>query len=170
VGAKRDSVPVVGIGVSAGRLKALELFFQNVPEGSGMAFVIVQHMDPTHKGMLDELLQIATTLPVVQVKDRLKVAPDRVYVIRPKKDMSILNRVLHLFPRPGGLNLPIDFLFRSLADDRHGRSVDVVLSAMGSDGTLGLRAIREKAWAGFVQAPKSAQFKYASRRHQRRPC
>ena len=157
-GAKPDSVPIVGIGASAGGLEALELFLQNVPERSGMAFVVVQHMDPRHKGMLVELLQRATPMPVVQVKDRLKVAPDRVYVIPPNKDMSILNGVLHLFPRPSGLNLPIDFFFRSLADDQHGRSIGVVLSGMGSDGTLGLRAIQEKAGVGFVQAPKSAKF------------
>jgi two-component system CheB/CheR fusion protein len=139
-------------------LEALELFLQNVPERSGLAFVIVQHLDPSHRGLLVELLQRATPMPVVQVTDRLKVAPDRVYVIPPNKDMSILNGVLHLFPRPGRLNLPIDFFFRSLADDQRGRSIGVVLSGMGSDGTHGLRAIREKAGAGFVQAPKSAKF------------
>ena len=157
-GANRDSVPIVGIGASAGGLESLEQFLQHVPERSGMAFAIIQHLDPTHKGMLVELLQRSTPMPVIQVKDRLKVEPDRVYVIPPNKDMSILNGILHLFPRPSGLNLPIDFFFRSLADDQRERSIGVVLSGMGSDGTLGLRAIREKAGAGFVQAPTSAKF------------
>jgi two-component system, chemotaxis family, CheB/CheR fusion protein len=131
-----------------------------VPEGSGMAFVIVQHLDPTHKGIMVELLQRATRMPVVQVRDRQKVAPDRVYVIPPNKDMSILHGVLHLLEpaAPRGLRLPIDFFFRSLADDCQARSIGVILSGMGSDGTLGLRAIKEKAGVVFVQAPASAKF------------
>ena len=92
----QNAFPIVGIGASAGGLEALELFLKHVPAGSGMAFVIVQHLDPTHKGIMVELLQRATPMPVVQVRDRLKVAPDRVYVIPPNKDMSILHGVLHL--------------------------------------------------------------------------
>ena len=88
--------PIVGIGASAGGLEALELFLGNVPEGSGMAFVIVQHLDPTHKGIMAELLQRATAMQVIQVKDRTRVQPDCVYVIPPNKDMSILHGVLHL--------------------------------------------------------------------------
>ncbi len=111
--------PIVGIGASAGGLEALELFLQNVPAGSGMAFVIVQHLDPTHKGIMVELLQRATAMKVVQVQDRMKVEPDQVYVIPPNKDMSILHGTLHLLDpaAPRGLRLPIDFFFRSLADD-----------------------------------------------------
>src|SRR5512145_1377374 len=114
------AVTVVGIGASAGGLEALELFLRNVPEGSGMAFVVVQHLDPDHKGILAELLQRATKLAVSQVKDRMRVEPDHVYVIPPNADLSILKGKLHLL-RPSaarGLRLPIDFFFRSLADDR----------------------------------------------------
>ena len=152
--------PIVGIGASAGGLEALELFLGKVPEGSGMAFVIVQHLDPTHKGIMAELLQRTTTMQVVQVKDRTRVQPDCVYVIPPNKDMSILHGVLHLLApvAPRGLRLPIDFFFRSLADDRQDQSIGVILSGMGSDGTLGLRAIKEKAGVVFVQAPASAKF------------
>ena len=152
--------PIVGIGASAGGLEALELFLGNVPEGSGMAFVIVQHLDPTHKGMLAELLQRATAMQVIQVKDRTRVQPDCVYVIPPNKDMSILHGVLHLLDpvAPRGLRLPIDFFFRSLADDQQEHSIGVILSGMGSDGTLGLRAIKEKAGVVFVQDPASAKF------------
>ena len=116
----QNAFPIVGIGASAGGLEALELFLKHVPAGSGMAFVIVQHLDPTHKGIMVELLQRTTPMPVVQVRDRLKVEPDRVYVIPPNKDMSILHGVLHLLEpaAPRGLRLPIDFFFRSLADDR----------------------------------------------------
>jgi two-component system CheB/CheR fusion protein len=156
----RSSFPVVGIGASAGGLEALEQFLKGVPEGSGMAFVVVQHMDPTHKGILVELLQRVTPMQVLQVKDRLRIAPDRVYVIPPNKDLSILHGALHLLPpaAPRGLRLPIDFFFRALAEDCQGRSIGVILSGMGSDGTLGLRAIKEKAGVVFVQDPATAKF------------
>ena len=155
-----NSFPVVGIGASAGGLEALEAFLKNVPDRSGMAFVIVQHLDPGHKGSLIELLQRSARMPVIQVKDRQKVAPDNVYVIPPGKDMSIFHGELHLLEQasPRGLNLPIDFFFRSLAEDQQERSIGVILSGMGSDGTLGLRALKEKAGASFVQSPASAKF------------
>ena len=158
--AGRSTFPIVGIGASAGGLEALELFLQNVPEGSGMAFVIVQHLDPTHKGIMPELLQRTTAMKVIQVKDRTRVKPDCVYVIPPNKDMSILRGVLHLLDpvAPRGLRLPIDFFLRSLADDSEERSIGVILSGMGTDGTLGLKAIKGKAGVVFVQDPASAKF------------
>jgi two-component system CheB/CheR fusion protein len=156
------SFPIVGIGASAGGLEALELFLRHVPAGSGMAFVIVQHLDPTHKGILPELLQRATgtNMKVMQVKDRTRVRPDCVYVIPPNKDMSILHGILHLFvpAAPRGLRLPIDFFLCSLAEDQQERSIGVILSGMGSDGTLGLRAIKEKAGVVLVQEPATAKF------------
>ena len=152
--------PIVGIGASAGGLEALELFLQNVPESSGMAFVIVQHLDPTHKGIMAELLQRDTAMKVTQVKDHTRVRPNCVYVIPPNKDMSVLHGVLHLFDpaAPRGLRLPIDFFFRALADDSEERSIGVILSGMGTDGTLGLKAIKGKAGVVFVQDPASAKF------------
>jgi two-component system CheB/CheR fusion protein len=158
--ASRHPFPVVGIGASAGGLEALELFLGNVPEKSGMAFVIVQHLDPTHKGIMVELLQRSTPIPVVQIRDRMKIQPDCIYVIPPNRDLSILHGVLHLLDpsAPRGLRLPIDFFFRSLADDLQDRSIGVILSGMGSDGTLGLRAMKEKAGVVFVQEPASAKF------------
>src|ERR1039458_4960443 len=154
------SFPIVGIGASAGGLEALERFLGHVPAGSGMAFVIVQHLDPTHKGVMPELLQRATSMKVIQVKDRTKVRPDCVYVIPPNKDMSILHGVLYLLEpvAPRGLRLPIDYFLRSLAQDQEGRSIGVILSGMGSDGTLGLRAIKEKAGVVLVQEPATAKF------------
>jgi two-component system CheB/CheR fusion protein len=154
------SFPIVGIGASAGGLETLEQFLGRVPVGSGMAFVIVQHLDPTHKGIMPELLQRATGMKVVQVKDRTKVRPDCVYVIPPNKDMSILHGVLHLLEpaAPRGLRLPIDFFLRSLALDQQEHSIGVILSGMGSDGTLGLRAIKEKAGVVLVQEPGTAKF------------
>jgi len=158
--ADRRTFPIVGIGASAGGLEALELFLRNVPANSGMAFVIVQHLDPTHKGIMAELLQRVTAMKVTQIKDRTRVQPDCVYVIPPNKDMSILHGVLYLLDpvAPRGLRLPIDFFFRSLADDAAERSIGVILSGMGTDGTLGLKAIKGKAGVVFVQDSASAKF------------
>jgi two-component system CheB/CheR fusion protein len=152
--------PIVGLGASAGGLEALNQFLQNVPPNCGIAFVIVQHMDPTHKGVMPDLLQRSTSMKVVQVKDRTRVEPDCVYVIPPNKDMSILHGVLHLLDpvAPRGLRLPIDIFFRSLALDQQERGIGVILSGMGSDGTLGLRAIKESAGLVLVQNPKEAKF------------
>jgi chemotaxis methyl-accepting protein methylase/flagellar motor protein MotB len=156
----RVSFPIIGIGASAGGLEALEHFLSRVPKNCGMAFVIVQHLDPTRKGIMPELLQRTTSMKVTQVKDRTRVRADRVYVIPPNKDMSILHGVLHLLEpaSPRGLRLPIDFFLRSLAQDQQERSIGVILSGMGSDGTLGLRAIKEKAGVVLVQDPATAKF------------
>ena len=125
-----------------------------------MAVVIVQHLDPTRKGLMAELLQRSTRMKVVQVRDRTRVRPDRVYVIPPNKDMSILHGVLHLFEPTvkRGQRLPIDFFLRSLAQDQQQQSIGVILSGMGSDGTLGLRDIKEKGGLVLVQDPLSAKF------------
>ena len=160
VPAAAGAFPIVGIGASAGGLEAIEQFLKNVPSPSGMAFVIVQHLDPTHKGIMPELLQRMTKMKVFQVKDRMPVRPDCVYVIPPNKDLSILHGVLHLLDpaAPRGLRLPIDFFLRSLAEDQRERGVGVILSGMGSDGTLGLKAIKEQAGVVLVQEPDSAKF------------
>lgn len=152
--------PIVGIGASAGGLEALEHFLSHVPKRSGMAFVIVQHLDPTRKGIMPQLLQRTTGMEVMQVKDRTIVQPDCVYVIPPNKDMSILHGVLHLLEpaSPRGQRLPIDFFLRSLAQDQQEHSIGVILSGMGSDGTLGMRAIKEKAGVVLVQDPATARF------------
>src|SRR5512140_3680458 len=107
----QTTLPIVGIGASAGGLEALELFLANVPEKSGMAYVIIQHLDPTHKGVMVELLQRGTSMRVFQVRDRMRVEANCVYVIPPNKDMSILHGVLHLLDpvAPRGLRLPIAF-------------------------------------------------------------
>ncbi len=152
--------PIVGIGASAGGLEALEQFLRHVTENCGIAFVIVQHLDPTHKGIMPELLQRTTKMEVFQVKDRMRVKPNCVYVIPPNKEMSILHGVLHLFDPTAtrGLRLPIDIFLRSLAEDRTQNSIGIILSGMGSDGTLGLRAIKESGGLTLVQEPTSAKF------------
>lgn len=152
--------PIVGIGASAGGLTALEQFLSHVPPQSGLAIVVVQHRDPHSEGMLVELLQRHTPMPVLQALDQMLVEPDHVYVIPPGRDLSLLHGVLHLFEptEARGLRQPIDFFLKSLADDRQHNSIGVVLSGMGSDGTLGLRAIRQAGGASFAQTPASAQF------------
>jgi two-component system CheB/CheR fusion protein len=152
--------PIIGIGASAGGLEALEQFLRAVPEGSGMAFIIVQHLDPDYKGFMPELLQRITRMVVYQVTDNMEVRPDCVYIIPPNKDLSLLHGNLFLLEpvKPRGTRLPIDFFFRSLAEDLLGKSIGVILSGMGSDGTLGLRAIKEKAGLVVVQDPSSAKF------------
>ncbi len=122
--------------------------------------MIVQHLDPTHKGLLVELLQHSTSMPVAEAKERARVKAGHVYVIPPNKDLSISHGVLHLHvpERPRGLRLPIDFFFRSLAEDQGENAVGVVLSGMGSDGTAGLAAIRDHEGGTFAQDPASAGF------------
>ncbi len=151
---------MVGIGASAGGLEALVQFLERVPADSGMAFVVIQHLDPTQKGMLPELLQRATGMKVAQARDRMPVRPNHVYVIPPNRDLSILHGVLHLLApaEPRGQRLPIDFFFNSLAADRQEASVGIVLSGMGGDGTLGLRAIKEIGGFTLVQEPATAKF------------
>jgi len=150
----------VGIGASAGGLEALEQFLRHVRADSGMAFVIIQHLDPTRKGIMPELLQRATPMRVAQVRDRTRVRPNCVYVIPPNRDMALLQGTLHLLvpAAPRGLRLPIDSFFRSLALEREDHSIAVILSGMGADGTLGLRAIKEKAGLALVQDPGTAKF------------
>jgi hypothetical protein len=141
-------------------LEALEHFLSRVPKSSGMAFVIVQHLDPTRKGIMPELLQRTTGMKVIQVKDRTLVEPDCVYVIPPNKDMSILHGVLHLLEpvSPRGLRLPIDFFLRSLAQDQQEHSIGVILSGMGSDGTLGCGPSKKRrawCWCRIPRRPNS---------------
>ena len=111
---------IAGIGGSAGSLEAFEEFFRNMPVDTGMAFVIVSHLDPTHKALLAELLQRVTIMKVIEVADGMKVLPNSVYVIPPNKDMSIMHGTLQLLEpsMPRGFRMPIDFFFRHLADDQ----------------------------------------------------
>jgi two-component system CheB/CheR fusion protein len=136
----------------------MEQFFAKVPAASGQAFVVVQHLDPTHKGMLVQLLQRSTDMKVVQIEDGMRVCPDCVYVIPPNHDLSLCGGVLHLLESgtPRGLRLPVDFFLRTLAEDQKERSAGIILSGMGGDGALGLTAIKEAAGVVLVQDPESA--------------
>lgn len=138
----------------------MERFFRNVPAASGLAFVVVIHLSPGRKGILPELLQRCTGMKVMPVLDGTRVRRDCVYVIPPNHNLCILEGVLHLLAPPPapGPRLPVDFFFRSLALDHRRRSVGVILSGMGTDGTLGLRAIREQAGLTLVEDPSLAKF------------
>jgi two-component system CheB/CheR fusion protein len=151
---------IVGLGASAGGLAALEQFIGNVPHASGLAYVVVQHLDPTHKAMLAELLQRATTMPVREVTSGVCVEPDVVYVIPPNAGLTVSGGRLHLSPptQPRGMRLPIDLFLCSLARDQGERAIGVVLSGMGSDGTIGLQAIKVQSGLTLAQEPASAQF------------
>src|SRR5664279_1038476 len=150
----------VGIGASAGGLEALEQFLVNVSDTSGMAYIVVQHLDPTHKGMLPELLQRVSKMKVSQIKTNMLVVPNCVYVIPPNKTMSISKGILHLHKPLQGRRqqLPIDLFFQSLSEDQEEHAVGVILSGMGSDGSLGLRSIKEKKGIAIVQEPGTAKF------------
>ncbi|WP_052257208.1 chemotaxis protein CheB [Flavobacterium sp. AED] len=158
--ADNNDFPIIGIGASAGGLEALELFFEKMPNNSGMAFVVIQHLDPTHVGIMPELLQRMTQMKVLQATDTLKVKPNSVYVIPPNKSLSILKGKLHLFEplESRGLRLPIDVFFRSLALDRKEKSIGIIFSGMGSDGSDGLKVIKENNGFVLVQEPASAKF------------
>lgn len=151
---------IVGIGASAGGLAALEQFLEQVTPGSGLAYVVVQHLDPTQKALLAELLQRATKLPVREAENGMRVEADSVYVIPSNTELTVVDGVLHLNTpaEPRGLRLPINILFSSLARDQGERAIAVILSGMGSDGTLGLQAIRALGGLTVVQQPESAQF------------
>ena len=151
---------IIGIGASAGGLEALERFLSHIPVGSGLAVVVIQHRDPAYKGLLPELLQRVTYMKVAQAGNHMPIKPDCVYVIPANKDLSLLHGKLHLLDpiAPRGLRLPIDIFFRALAEDQRDRAIGVILSGMGSDGTLGLHAIKENAGLSLVQDPATAKF------------
>ena len=157
-----QSFPVVGIGASAGGLAAFEAFFSGMPTNAdpGMAFVLVQHLAPDHKSILTELIRRYTRMQVFEVEDGMAVQPNCAYIIPPNRDMAFLNGTLQLMEpaAPRGHRLPIDFFFRSLAQDRRERGICIVLSGTGSDGTLGVRAIKGEGGMVMAQNPASTEY------------
>lgn len=152
--------PIVGIGASAGGLEAFEAFFRACPADTGMAFVLVPHLDPGHESLLTEILQRTTAMPVVQALDQVTVAADHVYIIPPNREMSILHGVLQLsLPELArGMRMPIDAFLRSLAEDQAERAIGIILSGTATDGTLGLRAILGAGGVCMVQEPATAKY------------
>ncbi|TNC99793.1 MAG: hypothetical protein FD121_19 [Gallionellaceae bacterium] len=151
---------IVGIGASAGGLEAFEAFFRACPLDTGMAFVLVPHLDPDHHSLLTEILQRCTAMPVAQALDQTQVEPDHIYIIPPNREMTILNGVLQLAlpDHARGQRLPIDGFLRSLADDQAEHAIGIILSGTASDGTLGLRAILGVGGVCMVQTPATAKY------------
>ncbi len=156
-----NRIPVVGIGASAGGLEAFKKLLKAIPEDSGMAYVLVQHLDPSHESMLPALLQKVTRIPVLEITNDIKVKPDHIYVIPSNKMMIATDGVLLLAPRPAKNkkgNMPIDLFFASLAEVHQAHAIGVVLSGTASDGTLGLKAIKDHGGITFAQDEASAAY------------
>jgi two-component system CheB/CheR fusion protein len=151
---------MVGIGASAGGLLALETFFKSMPSDSQIGFVIVQHMDPTHKSLLSELLQKHTKMEVKEAEDGVKVKANHVYIIPPNKDMALFNGKLQLSDPKDvrGQRKPIDYFLRSLAMDQHEKAVAIILSGTGTEGTLGSKAIKGEGGLVIIQDPEQAAY------------
>jgi len=143
---------VVGLGTSAGGLEALERFFKNMPSTDQFAFLVVQHLSPDYKSHMVELLSKHTNMTVHEARDGVEITAGNIYLLPPRKNMTIFKKKLYLvdYDRSRGLNLPIDILFESLAKDQRNKAVGCILSGTGSDGTRGIRAIKE--YGGIVLA------------------
>ena len=152
--------PIVGIGASAGGLEAFTQLLQHIPVTTGLAFVLVQHLDPTHESMLPELLSRVTKMPVQQVRKGMTVEPNHIYVTPPNANMTINSMTLRLVSRSEtlGLHMPIDHFFRSLAEQHGSRAIGIILSGAGSDGAFGLAEIKDQGGITFVQDVRTARF------------
>ena len=155
-----DTFPIVAIGASAGGLEALEAFFSNTPSEPGISFVVIQHLSPETKSFMRELLQAKTKLVVHRVENGIKIKPNMVYVNPPGMEVSLVNRTLHSTePRTGKAPLfPIDSFFRSIAESEKEKAICVILSGTGTDGTLGLKAVKEAGGVAIVQDISQAKF------------
>ena len=158
----KNLFPVIGVGASAGGLDAFKKLLKAIPVNSGMAYVLVQHLDPNHESMLTEILQKMTPIPVLEIADDIKVEPNHIYVIPSNKIMVATDGVLLLAPRPEKSKteryLPIDLFFTSLAIVHQAHAIGVILSGTGTDGTLGLKAIKDYGGITFVQDEQSAAY------------
>ena len=156
----RDSFPIVGIGASAGGLEAFTAFLKALSPNPGMSLVLVPHLDPSRESVFTQILARATSIPVLQAQDGMRVQPDHVYVIPPNCDMTIQGGVLQLSSRKGphSVNTTIDIFLRSLASDRGRNAIGVVLSGTATDGTLGLAAIKGEGGITFAQEPRTAKY------------
>ena len=155
-----EDFPVVGIGASAGGLEACTKLLSALPSDNGMAFILVQHLDPTHESMMAELLAHRTAMTVVQAMSGGLLEREHLYIIPPGSYLSVNNGALHLSQpeAPRGARLPFDFLLRSLAEEYGERAICVILSGTGADGSLGLKAVKEKGGLVIAQDPDEADY------------
>jgi two-component system, chemotaxis family, CheB/CheR fusion protein len=159
VAPKRKRFPTVGIGTSAGGVQALQIFFESVPADVHAAFVVVVHLDPSHQSELPSILAMRTRMPVAQVTGRVQLEPGHVYVIPPNRQLLATDHHLALaeFEEPRWQRAPIDLFFRSLAA-QHGEDFAIILSGAGSDGSLGIKAVKEAGGIILVQDPEEAEY------------
>ncbi|HWS89918.1 MAG TPA: PAS domain S-box protein [Pyrinomonadaceae bacterium] len=155
-----DGFMVVGLGASAGGIRALGVFFENVPEGSGMAYVVILHLSPEHDSRLAEVLQKSTRMPVTQVNESVRIEPDHVYVIPPNRSLSMQDGTLVLSDVTGieERRAPVDIFFRTLAESHGARAACVVLSGTGANGSMGLKRVKEHGGVAVVQDPREAEY------------
>ena len=155
-----DKMFIVGIGASAGGLDAIQQLFDHIPDNTGMAFVIVQHLSPDFKSLMPELLAKHTKMDIFTVEDKQEIKPNCVYLNQRNKNLHIKGNKLYLLDKgpKHNLNLPIDIFFHTLGEELQERSVGVILSGTGSDGSRGIRTIKEAGGAIIVQDPETAQF------------
>src|ERR1700733_7129081 len=152
--------PVVGVGASAGGLEAFKRLIKAIPEDSGMAYILVQHLEPTHESILADLLQKVTHIPIHEITNNVRVEPNHIYIIPSNKLLTATEGVLQLSPRPprNEKNMPIDVFFTSLAEVHQSHAIGVILSGTATDGTLGLKAIKDHGGITFAQEQRSAGF------------
>lgn len=156
---KQGSAAVIGIGASAGGLEALQQFFDYMPSDSGLSFVVIQHLSPDYKSLMADILAKHTDMTVRQAEDGMPVRPDHLYLIPPKKNLTLHEGRLVLSDYDASaLNHPIDIFFTSLAEEKREKAIVVVLSGTGSDGTNGVKAVKERGGLVIAQAPESAKF------------
>jgi two-component system, chemotaxis family, CheB/CheR fusion protein len=157
---KPGDLIVVGIGASAGGIQALKIFFENVAENSGMAYVVILHLSPSHDSKLAEILQVATKIPVQQVREKIKLQPNHVYVVPPNQHLLVVEGHLAVSrnTRTEDRTAPVDMFFRTLADTHGPRAIAVVLSGTGANGSMGLKRVKEMGGAAFVQNPRESEF------------
>jgi two-component system, chemotaxis family, CheB/CheR fusion protein len=151
---------IIAVGASAGGLEALKAFFSNLGDDDVNTYVVIQHLSPDYKSMMGELLAKSTSLIIEQIKDNMEILPGRIYLIPPVNNLVIENGMLHLLDKPKDqkLNLPIDMFLQSLAEYKKEEAIAVILSGTGSDGTRGIRAIKEHEGMVMVQDPQEAKF------------
>src|SRR6202789_1354641 len=156
----KSSFPVVAIGASAGGLEAYKEFFRALPLDTGMAFVLIQHLDPTHESMVVEIIAKSTRMPVEEVKSGTPVQPDRVYVIPPNALMALAGGVFQLSPRSKmpGQHLAVNFFMQSLAQERKSGAIAIILSGTGADGTSGMEEVKAEGGITFAQDPATAKY------------
>ena len=152
--------PVVGVGASAGGLDAFKRLVRAIPEDSGVAYILVQHLEPTHESLLVDILQKATKIPVREITNNIHVEPNNIYIIPSNRLLTANDGKLELSPRPpkNERNMPIDVFFTSLAEVHQAHAIGVVLSGTATDGTLGLKAIKDHGGVTFAQELGSAAF------------